>query len=291
MDVWNILLSLLPQISGWNWMDGYCRWMTKTKNKRGYSPEAFTGRLGSEQQKAVFGFVKICLLSGVIPSTLHTYTANQCLTCCWHMFVRAAFALVFSLLCVLLLFAAPIDPISTWGSLKFHLILNLKAKKERKRKQDNRAENWRWISKVLITTYISSCCPCVHYLTQRLKPLSISIETWASGKWGRHDRYTDLSIAVLTPACWQGISLCMCLSSRKHHPHIFIFHSLASVLQINGSLLLPNTETVLFALGYFIPSVQNAYFQHKMYATRGNYWCLYNIMSCQVFWHLLEQLC
>lgn len=103
-------------------------------------------------------------------STLHPHSVlppnmHQCLTHCWHMFIRP---LVFSVssLCLVAV-CGSIDPISTWGSLKFHLILNLKANKEGKRKQDNRTESWWWISKVLIAPCISSCCPCVHHLTRQ----------------------------------------------------------------------------------------------------------------------------
>lgn len=137
----------------------------------------------------------------------------QCLTHCWHMFIRP---LVFSVssLCLVTV-CGSIDPISTWGSLKFHLILNLKANKEGKRKQDNRTGNWWWISKVLIAPCISSCCPCVRHLTRQASLSRSSIKSkvrksacfvWRA-KWGQHGRNLDLSMNVLTPTHRQGIHL------------------------------------------------------------------------------------
>lgn len=77
-----------------------------------------------------------------------------------------------------------VDPVP-WESLKFHLILNrrrsaLKAGEEKKENADA-AEEWRRAPEVLITAYISSCCPrrAPSDTAGELKPVSASIETQA----------------------------------------------------------------------------------------------------------------
>lgn len=106
----------------------------------------------------------------------------RCLTY-WHMFRRLAFPLVVFIprLCRVTVFEAPSTRFPHAGSLKFHLIFNLETKKARKRKQDNRTESWRWISKsVNRTLHLIPLSPRVPSDTaDELKPPVISSETRA----------------------------------------------------------------------------------------------------------------